>query len=120
MSAAVPISVAPGLVRGEQASQSPGSFLYCGIKNMLRCDEAEVVQGIAHYVVTQHPMLRLLSALTEATRGSSIPGLVALAGWLRSFLAVGSVPGKSGGVWIARLSNERRALEPFLSPSPDL
>ena len=96
------------------------SNLRCGIGNILRCDEAEVVQGIARYVVAQHAALRLLSVLTESTRATLIPGLVALAGWMRAYFAVGPVPSNSGGVWIARLSNERRAIEPFLSRSPDL
>jgi hypothetical protein len=60
---------------------SSGWELYRGIKNMLRCDEAEVVQGIAHYVISQYRGLRWLSILTERTDNTPIPGVVALVGW---------------------------------------
>ena len=36
-------------------------LLYRGIKNLLRCDEAEVVEEIARYVISQHASLRLVS-----------------------------------------------------------
>lgn len=119
MSAAVNMAAVPAstVVTNDEGG---ASVLYRGIRNMLRCDDAEVVRGIARYVVAQHPALRLLSTVIESTRGTFIPGVVALAGCLRAFFAVGSVPGTSGGVWIARLSNERRAIEPFIVHAPDL
>ena len=101
------------------ASSNVG-LLYCGIKNMLRCDDAEVVQGIAHYVISQHRGLRLLSVLIERTRNSAVPGVIAVIGWLRSFLSVRSGKHRDGGVWIARLGNERRAIETMLSFAPEL
>src|SRR5215211_7771140 len=36
-------------------------LLYGGIKSLLRCDEAEVVEGIARYVISQHRALRVVS-----------------------------------------------------------
>src|SRR5436190_11348554 len=97
-----------------------GSLLLGGIRDILRCDEAEVVQGIAHYVITQYPILRFSSGLVDSARGALIPGILALLGCLRASFAVRSFPRRSGGVWIARLINERSAIEPFLLASPDL
>ena len=95
-------------------------LFYCGVRTMLRCDEAEVVEGIARYVISQHRSLRLLSALIEKARNSSLPGFIALIGWLRAFLSVRLPEGREGVTWIARLSNERRAIEPFLPLAPEL
>ena len=98
----------------------PGSELYRGIKSILHCDEAEVVQGIARYVISQHRSLRWGSNLMERTRNTPVPEVFALLGSLRSFLSVKSGPPQDGAVWIARLSNERRAIEPFLPFTQDL
>ncbi|HEY9430225.1 MAG TPA: hypothetical protein VI260_01920 [Blastocatellia bacterium] len=99
-------------------------WLLCrGVKSLLRCDEAEVISGIAHYVVSQHAWLRLLSALIERSRRTLFPPLIALVGGLKSFLAVHSLqPGDPsvGVVWIARLGNERRAIEPLARSFPEL
>jgi len=46
--------------------------------------------------------------------------LIALIGGARAFLSVQPVRGREGSIWHARLSNERRALEPFVSLAPDL
>jgi hypothetical protein len=99
---------------------SSGGELYLGVKNMLRCDEAEVVHGIADYVVSQHRALRLLSNLIEHTRNTPVPGFIGLLGWSRSFLSVTPSQCQTGGVWIARLSNERRAIEKMLPFADDL
>ncbi len=98
----------------------PGWELYRGIKNILRCDEAEVVQSIARYVISQHRSLRLFSTLIERTRNTPVPEVFALLGWLQRFLSVKHGPPEDGAVWIARLSNERRAIEPFLPFTQDL
>jgi len=95
-------------------------LLYSGIKNLLRCDEAEVVQGIARYVISQHRSVRVVSRFVELTRYTPIPALLTLLAWTRSFLAVCPEGPLVGTVWIARLSNERRALEPLIALSPDL
>ena len=97
-----------------------GFELYRGIKSILRCDEAEVVQGIAHYVISQHRSLRWGSILIKRTRNTPVPAVFASLGWLRSFLSVKPGPHQDGAVWIARLSNERRAIEPFLPFTQDL
>jgi len=99
---------------------SSGFALYRGLKNMLRCDEAEVVRGIADYVISQHRGLRLLSGLIERTRDSPIPGVVALIGWLRAFASVRSPARPNGCAWIARLSNERQAIEAVRCLAGDL
>jgi hypothetical protein len=102
------------------AAIDSGCPLHRGIRNMLRCDEAAVVEGIAHYVISQHWSLRLLSTTIEKGRNSPFPGFIALIGWLRSFLSARSSKRRGGAVWIARLSNERRAIESFVSLSRDL
>ena len=95
-------------------------FLLRGIKNILRCDQAIVVTGIANYVVSQHRSLRLLAALIERTRWTPIPAVVALVGGLRSLLAVRSGGHRTGGVWIARLGNERQAILDLTTVCSDL
>jgi len=102
------------------AAARSGWEVYRGVKNMLRCDEAEVVQGIARYVISQHRGLRWLSILIERTRNTPVPGLVAIVGWLRSFLSVKSGNRQDGAIWIARLSNERCAIESILPFAQDL
>ncbi|HYK19637.1 MAG TPA: hypothetical protein VEV42_02815, partial [Pyrinomonadaceae bacterium] len=105
--------------RAHNAERSSG-FLYRGIKNLLRCDEAEMVEGIAHYVISQHRALRILAFLAKRSRNSILPGLIAMIGWLRSFLSVRWPERREGVAWIARLSNERRAIEPLVLLAPDL
>src|SRR5918911_634006 len=63
-------------------------LLYRGIKAILHCDEAEVVSGIARYVVSQHGSLRLLSSLIERTRETPLPAVIALVGGVKSFLSI--------------------------------
>jgi len=102
------------------ASGAHDWLLFRGIRNILRCDEAEVVHGIARYVVSQHRSLRILSVLIERSRGTPFPGVIALIGWLRSFLSIHSGDRSDGAVWIARLGNERRTLETLPNLVPEL
>src|SRR2546423_14328978 len=95
-------------------------LLYQGIRGLLRCDEAEVVASIARYVMTQHASLRRGSALMERARGTPLPSLTALLGGLTRFLEVRSGDRTEGAVWVARLGNERRAIEALLALSPAL
>ncbi|HYX41900.1 MAG TPA: hypothetical protein VE821_09400, partial [Pyrinomonadaceae bacterium] len=91
-----------------------------GIKSLLRCDEAEVVTGIARYVMSQHASLRRGAALMAWTRKTPLPSVVALLGGVTRFLEVRADRRRDGAVWIARLSNERRAIEPSLALLPEL
>ena len=95
-------------------------LLYRGIKNLLRCDQAEVVEEIARYVISQHRSIRIVSRFVERTRKTPIPALMTLMAWTRSFLVVCPEGPLRGVAWIARLSNERRALEPLIASAPDL
>jgi hypothetical protein len=95
-------------------------LLYSGIKNLLRCDEAEVVEEIARYVISQHASLRLVSRLVKKTRKTPLPALLTLLAWTRSFLVLHPEGPLTGAAWIARLSNERRALEPVIALATDL
>jgi hypothetical protein len=95
-------------------------LLYSGIKNLLRCDEAEVVQGIARYVISQHRSVRVVSRFVQLTKHTPFPAALTLLAWTRSFLAVCPEGPLVGAAWIARLSNERRALEPLIALSPEL
>ncbi|HWS90030.1 MAG TPA: hypothetical protein VN282_23885 [Pyrinomonadaceae bacterium] len=88
-----------------------GWLLGRGVRALLRCDEAEVVAGIARYVVSQHTSLRVGSALMERARATPLPAAAALLGGLTRFLEVRAGEGREGAVWVARLGNERRALE---------
>ena len=87
-------------------------LLYSGIKNLLRCDGAETVEEIARYVISQNPPLHVFSRIVERTRRTPFPALLTLLAWSRSYLVVRAEDRLSGVAWIARLSNERRALEP--------
>ena len=98
----------------------PHFLLFAGVKSILRCDEAETVHGIADYVVSQHRGLHLLSELISRTRSTPIPGVIALVGWLRSFLAVAPGDHCDGIAWIARLGNERQAIEKLRVLVPEL
>src|SRR5204862_2869745 len=69
---------------------------------------------------SQHKSLRLLSALIERTPNTPIPALVALFGGLVSFLEVRSSKHPRGVVWIARLGQERRAIQPLIEKSSPL
>lgn len=82
-----------------------------GIRGLLRCDEAEVVEGIARYVMSQHKSLRVGSALMGRARATPLPAATALLGGLTRFLEVRAGASRDGAVWVARLSNERRAVE---------
>src|SRR5262245_35452963 len=100
-----------------RANETQAWLLYRGVRSILRCDEAEAISGIARFVVSQHSSLRILSSLIERTRQTPVPAVIALVRGLRSFLAVHSIrPTQSGArsdgaAWIARLGNDRRAIE---------
>ena len=97
------------------------ALLCGGVKSLLRCDEAEVVEGIARYVMSQHGVLRVGSALMERTRGTPLPPAAALLGALTRFLEVRPGEVRDGSaVWVARLNNERRAVEPLPALLPEL
>jgi hypothetical protein len=88
-----------------------GWLLGRGIRSLLRCDEAEVVEGIARYVMSQHRSLRVGSALMERALVTPLPAVTALLGGLTRFLEVRAGESREGVVWVARLGNERRAVE---------
>ncbi|MBA3242085.1 MAG: hypothetical protein H0T60_12730 [Acidobacteria bacterium] len=106
---------------GDARADIESAWLLCrGIKSLLRCDGAEVVEGIARYVISQHRSLRRGAAWVERKRGTRAPSVVALLGGLARFLEVREGGRLGGAVWVARLSNERRAVEmlPGLLPEP--
>ena len=94
--------------------------LYSGVKNLLRCDEAATVEGIARYVISQYRSLRLVSHFISYTKRTPIPALLTLLAWARSFLVVHPEGPLCGVAWIARLGNERRAIAPLIALAPDL
>lgn len=106
---------------GTGAIDSRDWLLCRGVKSLLRCDEAEVVEEIARYIISQHRSLRLGSAWIERKRETSVPGVIAFLGGLMRFLEVRASDRQDGALWIARLSNERRAVEalPLLIPELD-
>lgn len=102
------------------ADEGRGWLLGQGIRGILRCDEAEVVAGIARYVISQHRSLRVGVAFVERKRGTPIPPALALLGGLTRFLEVRRGERSGGAVWVARLSNERRAIETLPALLPEL
>lgn len=95
-------------------------LLYSGVKNLLRCDEAATVEGIARYVISQYRSVRLVSHFISYTKRTPIPALLTLLAWTRSFLVVQPEGPLCGVAWIARLGNERRAIAPLIALAPDL
>lgn len=95
-------------------------LLYSGIKSLLRCDDAEVVSGIAKYVMTQHRVLKAGSALMELSRETWLPPFAALLGSITRFLEVHQGDRRDGAVWVARLGNERRAIQKAIQISTEL
>src|SRR4051812_9067414 len=98
----------------------PSWLLYRGVKSILRCDDAEVIAGIAGYVVAQSRGLRILSAIIERTRHTRFPPAVAVFGAVRSYLHVRSVSRSNGAVWVAKFDNERRQLHKLPAMLPEL
>ena len=101
------------------SERSSARELYRGVKNMLRCDEAEVVHGIADYILSQYRSVRLPANLIEHTRSTLLPGFFGVLGWARCFLSVRPGERNDCAVWVARLSNERHAIEAML-PLPGI
>lgn len=91
-----------------------------GVRGLLRCDGALVVEGIARYVMSQHASLRVGAALMKRTRRTPLPALAALLGGLTRFLEVRAGAPREGAVWVARLSNERREVEQLLRLLPEV
>jgi hypothetical protein len=105
----------------EASANDERAWLLCrGVKSLLRCDEAEVVQGIARYVISQHRSLQIGSEWIERKRETSAPGVIALLGGLTRFLEVRKGGSTKGAVWVARLSNERKAIEKLAALLPEL
>lgn len=102
------------------ASAQDGWLLGRGVRGLLRCDGAEVVEGIARYVMSQHGSLRIGSALLERARGTPFPAATALLGGLTRFLEVRAGGSLEGAVYVARLGNERRAVEALPQLLPEL
>jgi len=94
-------------------------LLLSGIKNLLRCDEAEVVQGIARYVISQYRSLRVGSEFVERRKNTPIPCVAAFLGAVTRFLEVPDAERRDGVVWVARLDNERRVIEKLVPLLPE-
>lgn len=94
-------------------------LLALGIRSLLRCDDSEVVQGIARYVVSKYGSLRVGSQFIERRRETAIAPLAAYLGAATRFLEVREGGGREGAVWVARLDNERRAVEKLLALAPE-
>ncbi|HEX7955801.1 MAG TPA: hypothetical protein VF508_02605 [Pyrinomonadaceae bacterium] len=110
----------PETLETSEARAEGAWLLGRGVRGLLRCDGAEVVEGIARFVMSQHGSLRRGSALMERARGTPLPAAAALLGALTRFLEVRPGAGRGGAVWVARLSNERRAVETLPELLPEL
>jgi len=106
--------------RARVSSDEGVRLLLGGLKSLLRCDGAEVVEGIARFVMSQHGGLRASSSLMRRTEGTPLPAAAALLGGLNRFLEVRAGDEGADAVWVARLGNERRALEALPALLPEL
>jgi hypothetical protein len=104
----------------EGENRSGAWLLGHGIRNILRCDEAEVVSGIAAYVMTQHRVLGRGAELMARMRQTPLPSIAALLGFMTRFLEVHECKQRADVVWVARLDNERRAIEKVVAALPNL
>lgn len=95
-------------------------LLLGGIKSLLKCDEAEVVRGIANYVLSQHSFVGRMARFVERRRQTIIPSFFAVLGWLRAYLAVNPLERVDGVICVARLRNERRAIEQLTALAPEM
>lgn len=105
----------------ETESNAGRAWLLCGgVKSLLRCDDAEVVQGIARYVISKYRSLRVGSEFVERKRDTAIPPLAAFLGAVTRFLEIRQIRRRDGALWVARLENERRAVEKLPSLLPEI
>ena len=95
-------------------------LLFRGIKSLLRCDDAEVVQELARYIMSQHSSLQVSNAFIERKKGTIIPNFIAFLSGVTRFLEVHSGRRKDNIVWVARYDNERRAIEKLQPLIPEL
>lgn len=95
-------------------------LLLSGVKSLLRCDEAEVVRGIARYVISQYRSLRVGSRFVERRRNTPIPSVAAFLGAVTRFLEVRDATSQDGAIWVARLDNERRVIEKLPPLLPEI
>lgn len=105
---------------GSKTGAKDAWLLYRGIKSLLECDESETVQGIASYVISKYDSLRIGSEFVERNRRNSIPLIATFLGAVTRFLEGQTVHQKNGIIWIARLDNERRAIEKLPELIPDI
>lgn len=90
------------------------------VRSLVRCDQAETVQGIARYVISKYGSLRIGSAFMERNRQTAFPLVAAFLGAATRFLEVRAPARLDGAIWVARLENERRALEKLHALVPEL
>ena len=96
-------------------------WLLCqGIKSLLRCDDAVVVQEIARYVMSQYRSLQISTAVIERKKGTIIPDFIAFLSGVTRFLEVRPGTEKNNVVWVARYDNERRAIEKLQTLIPEV
>lgn len=95
-------------------------LLYGGVKSLLRCDNAEVVQGIARYVISQYRSLQVSTEYIESKKGTAIPDFIAFLSGVTRFLEVCFDGSNEKIIWIARYDNELHAIEKLRKLIPDL
>lgn len=103
-----------------RVAERPEWLLRRGIRTLIECDGAEVVESLAAFMFRQHRALRVLSAILERSRGTIVPSVITLLGGLKAYIMVRRPRRGDGVLWVARLANERRALEPLRERIPEL
>ena len=98
----------------------PAWLLRRGIRELARCDGAEVVLGLVDFMYAQHGVLRALSAIVEGTRRTVLPSLITVLGAIKAMLLVRPPARDDGVLWVARLANERRVLQALPPRTPGL
>ena len=94
-------------------------LLYGGVKSLLRCDEAEIVQELARYIISQYRILQVSTDFIEKKKGTFIPDFIAFLSGVTRFLEVRASNEKENIVWTARYDNERHAIEKLLPLIPE-
>ena len=74
----------------------------------------------ARYVISKYASLRIGSEYVERRRTGSVPLVADFLGAATRFLEVREASRQNGAIWVARLDNERRAIERLPALLPDL
>jgi len=93
-------------------------ILRSGVRNILRCDGGDVVNGIVSFVLSQRRSLRFAAAVLDRARGTLVADAVMLLNGVRCFMSIHPPRCRGGAVTVARLANEQKAIAELMRLAP--